>query len=241
MQIEIVEGNIVAIIPFVEAEELGLTPDALLAEEIRAVHRVTEKILREVGEDFATDSLGMTCSIDTLDGVGVRVIMKKVQIGAVEMALDKMKETHEKLEPAIRKLVDDANNTKEREMLEMFGESFDDPFYKEDKDGNPIPFVEEPYLFEFKDIEDIIQFSSSLDEIDILLFDKAKLYFKNNKYILTIKNTPEKPFMSDDELAVIYEYGNRHTDETLEVIEEYGKLLIDKDAVTFIQKTFIGK
>ncbi|WP_141432792.1 adaptor protein MecA [Bacillus sp. 03113] len=91
------------------------------------------------------------------------------------------------------------------------------------------------FLLTFKDFEDLV----SLSKISINGEVETKLYSLDGKYYLFVQFVEEE--IDEDEidnvLSILLEYG-QETQVTIHVVQEYGKLIIDNDVFTELNKYF---
>ncbi|MFT9426964.1 MAG: adaptor protein MecA [Sporolactobacillus sp.] len=91
------------------------------------------------------------------------------------------------------------------------------------------------FVIQFKDIEDLIMLSQTLESTNEL---QSALYSYQNRYYLKITFSEESSEEEQDAwLSRILEYG-LDTGVTESVIEEYGKLLIEEQALSFLKEKF---
>lgn len=91
------------------------------------------------------------------------------------------------------------------------------------------------FVIQFKDIEDLIRLSQTLDSTDEL---QSVLYSYQSRYYLKITFSEETSEDDQDTwLSRILEYG-MDTGVTESIIEEYGKVLIEEQAVSFLKEKF---
>lgn len=87
-------------------------------------------------------------------------------------------------------------------------------------------------LYLFKEIDDVIQFSHRLNNIEPI---GSSLYSYNNHYYLLIEEVPEESYHSVISLAAEYGYASTMT---LCKVQEYAKTIVVKTAFQTIRKHF---
>ena len=90
----------------------------------------------------------------------------------------------------------------------------------------------EEILFEFSDIEEVIQLSKRLSSMNFLC---GTLYFMNEMYFFYVKDS--QAFVTDGLIANMSEYGHASL-ESIHRLDEYGTLIIKDRAVETLVKYF---
>lgn len=95
---------------------------------------------------------------------------------------------------------------------------------------------QENSLFDFPDFEDLTLCAAKMPE---RLRKSGKLYVFNDTYVLML---PKSDFSTEDDCriatSIIAEYATNRTNTTSEVVNTYGKVLIEKDAFLEIARLF---
>ena len=94
--------------------------------------------------------------------------------------------------------------------------------------------VNESLLFEFNDVEDVIQLAKRLASFSI---DQGILYHYEGKYYLSIKEDETYPLDGEALVSLIVEYGDTATITGFR-LHEYGNIIMKKDALKQLHKYF---
>lgn len=94
--------------------------------------------------------------------------------------------------------------------------------------------VNEKYMFEFEDLEHVIQLAKRLR---IYSISQGELYSYDEKYFLSMEENAS--YLLDEEtfVALVSEYG-RPTTITTYFLREYGQIIFHKDALKLLNKYF---
>lgn len=105
-----------------------------------------------------------------------------------------------------------------------------------------IPDVDHQYgqdfivVISFKELEDVIQLSHDFESV---IGMRDHLYYYDNQYMLITRF--DEDYLSDDEqediISQILEYGKEST-ATMFIVEEYGKVIFEENALNQISKHF---
>ncbi|MFP3388128.1 adaptor protein MecA [Brevibacillus sp. SIMBA_040] len=91
-------------------------------------------------------------------------------------------------------------------------------------------------FFAFRDFEDITRFAA---KIRVELRKNGKLYFFKYDYLLLLQESEFALTTNyEDALSIASEYGEKNTDYTVEVVDAYGKIIFEKEAVYEISRLF---
>ncbi|MBE4910315.1 genetic competence negative regulator [Bacillus luteolus] len=113
---------------------------------------------------------------------------------------------------------------------------FDDEEFVDDYIEMQVTLDESDDIFyEFQTFEDVIQLSTRLISNNITT---GTLYSYNNRFYLLFED--EGPIQTEDFVSILAEFGNPSTITTYRV-EEYGKKLMNQEAIKQIYNIFIDK
>jgi adapter protein MecA 1/2 len=218
MDIERINENTVKFyISYVDIEERGFDREEIWYNRERSEELFWE-VMDEVHEeeDFAVEG-PLWIQVQALEK-GLEILVTKAQISKDGQRLE-LPIPEEKL--------------REFPMDERFEEFLDQHFQIRPLDDDEEDSLE--FLLVFHDFEDLIGLAAQpgLDDLQTKLFaykDKYYVYFEFPEELFTEEDI-------DNYLSILLEYG-KETNLTIHMLEEYGKVVIEKDVFRTLQKYF---